>query len=650
MDIAAGSNELLVSMGFTSPLPWLNLQQVSLILGDADRRSPSARWWPRSATKRLRAQEAAIEFLGKYEAVYRTVPIGLISFGPEDRVERFNDGFARMFGLPFAPRPRQRRNDRAMPARRHAGRSTRYFRSPCAIASAAEFTAWASATSLIVWATRPRAAGCEYWRAARRLVRSQRHRHHRPQEHRTPPRPRRRTRRTHRRAQSSWVGPPDQRILESGDDITQLSLVYLDLDRFKLLNDLFGHQAGDTVLQEVVSRLQSALGEEFAVARLGGDEFAALLDPTAASSTRNWQRVPCRPSPASPSRSRPGAFTVTASVGMFRFAPGLSQEALIAGADRACLDAKRKGRNQVVIQNDASALIMRQMAELSVLADLGDSNTLRRVRTDDPADHLAARSAPDRRRSPACAIAPRTAACGRRRTLLDAADERGEMAKRRPLDTAPVPALARAATASASAARLPVAEPVGHFPERRVLQDLRAGPAAQASPRRPSRRHRDHRRRSRCRTCSSWRSSSPSCARPAPGIALDDFGSGYSSFASLNDVGASYLKIDGKFVEALSAQAPSTTVIRTITVLAHELGMECIAVSVEDADTLGLLKTMGADYGQGGALCPPLPLAGIRSALRRRPTSITRRKSVAPSATAPNSARGAGRLPVPVAR
>ena len=91
-------------------------------------------------------------------------------------------------------------------------------------------------------------------------------------------------------------------------------------------------------------------------------------------------------------------------------------------------------------------------------------------------------------------------------------------------------------------------------------------------------------------------------------LALDDFGSSYSSFASLNDVGASYLKIDGRFVRSLSEQASSTTVIRTINVLAHELGMECIAESIEDAATLALVRKLGADYGQGAALCPPLPL------------------------------------------
>ena len=128
----------------------------------------------------------------------------------------------------------------------------------------------------------------------------------------------------------------------------------------------------------------------------------------------------------------------------------------------------------------------------------------------------------------------------------------------------------------------------------------------------------------------------------------DSLVTGFSSFASLNDVGASYLKIDGRFVRSLSDQASSTTVIRTINVLAHELGMECIADSVDDAGTLALVRKLGADYGQGAALCPPLPLAEFEAACAsgRLPHSPAFRRAL-------DDARGAGAkapstLPAPV--
>src|SRR5690606_11194412 len=131
------------------------------------------------------------------------------------------------------------------------------------------------------------------------------------------------------------------RMLQEGGEVPLHSLVYLDLDRFKLLNDLFGHPAGDLVLQEVVTRLQSVLGEGVAVARLGGDEFAALLPAAESGRHESVAAAALAAIAGEPFRIPGHSFTVTASVGMFRCAGGLSQEALIAGADRACLDAKR---------------------------------------------------------------------------------------------------------------------------------------------------------------------------------------------------------------------------------------------------------------------------------------------------------------------
>ena len=600
MDIAAGSNSLLVSMGFTSPLPWLDLQQVSLFSAMLTGIAVGS-MVAKEREERLRAQEAAIDFLGKYEAVYQAVPIGLISFGPEDRVERYNDGFARMFGLPMsstgqaangaaAGRPLNQAFPLALrnriraelhgvgecdfPYRLGDDAQTRWLR---ILARGSQTSFEASVTDIT-----------DHKNTERRLAHAAEHDAL--------------TGALNRRGLGRRIG----RLLESGDDITRVSLVYIDLDRFKLLNDLFGHEAGDTVLQEVVSRLQSALGEAVSVARLGGDEFAALLASANSEqheelASRALQAIAGEPFQI-PSRS----FTVTASVGMFRFAPGLTQEALIAGADRACLDAKRKGRNQVVVQNDASALIMRQMAELSVLADLGDSNSFGEFElTIQPIISLH-----DSRRFGGEVLLHQRASDGSLQSaqnLLDAADERGKMPSvdrwvlRQSLQWLGrhgqrfgsldflslnlsgtslndeffktfVLALLRKYHAVAHLVVIEITETV-------AMQDVFVMEKFIAQLRETGAR-----------------------------IALDDFGSGYSSFASLNDVGASYLKIDGKFVQAMSAQGTNATVIRTITVLAHELSMECIAVSVEDAHTLGLLKTMGADYGQGLALCPPLPL------------------------------------------
>jgi diguanylate cyclase (GGDEF)-like protein len=602
LDVVAGLNELLVSLSFDSPLPGLNLQQVSLVSAMLTGVAVGS-LVSKEREKRLRAQEAASELLGKYEMVYRTVPIGLVSFGADDRVERFNDGFARMFGLPSPARGCDPADDPAVSAVLDAAFPVALrnrIRAELHESGECDFPYRLGEEGQARW-LRILARGSQAaFEASVSDVTE-----HKNTEHRL----------AHAAEHDALTGALNRRglvrhlgrALQDDAEISRHSLVYLDLDRFKLLNDLFGHPAGDLVLQEVVSRLQSALGERVAIARLGGDEFAALLGG-ADRDRHESLAAAALDAIAGQAFHIPGhSFTVTASVGMFRCAPGLTQEAQIAGADRACLDAKRKGRNQVVVQNDASALIKRQLAELSALAEVGDTDAFGDVElTIQPIVSLQqpGRMGGEfllRQRTPEGTLVPAD-------ILLDAAEERGQMAsvdrwvlrqalqwlgrhaERFPsLDFLSVNLSARALNdelfKNFVLALLRKHYTVAHYlvveiSESVAMQDVFVLEKFVSQLRETGVR-----------------------------LALDDVGSGYSSFASLDNVGANYLKIDGRFVQAMAAHGGGATVIRTINVLAHELGMESVASSIEDAATLAALKSMGADYGQGSALCPPLPLA-----------------------------------------
>lgn len=607
LDVVAAVNELLISMGVASPAPWFNLQQVSLVSALLTGVAVGS-MVAKEREKRLRAQEVAIDFLGKYEAVYRTVPIGLISFGHGDRVERFNDGFARMFGLaapahthlaadsdevlrnalehafPLALRNRIRAEihdtgECDFPYHLGNEHQSRWLR---ILARGSQASFEASVTDIT-----------DHKSTERRLAHAAEHDAL--------------TGALNRRGLTRRIS----RLLEDGGRIRDCSLVYVDLDRFKLLNDLFGHAAGDSVLQEVVRRLQAALGEHVVVARLGGDEFAALLGAECRDHHEEMAGRALATIADEPFLIAPRSFSVTASVGMFRLATGLGQEALIAGADRACREAKRKGRSQIVIHRDANALIQRQLAELSVLADIGDTASFGGC-------ELAIQpiiSLRDPRRVGGEVLLQRRSADGRIEpvgSLIDAVDAGDETASldrwmlRQALQWLSrhgerfscldflslnlsgaalndeffktlVLALLRKHHAIAHLIVIEIAEGV-------AMQDVFVMEKFIAQLRETGAR-----------------------------IALDDFGSAYSSVAALDDVGASFLKIDGRFVRALSVQGASTTIIRTINLLAHELGMDCIAVAVDDASTLQLLTVMGADYAQGAAVGAPLALDGFEA-------------------------------------
>ena len=128
---------------------------------------------------------------------------------------------------------------------------------------------------------------------------------------------------------------------------TPLTLVLLDLDRFKQVNDTHGHLVGDAVLSEVAARLRDALRESDVLGRIGGEEFAILLPMTdAAAAAETAQRL------ASALRARPVtrgplSVTVTASFGVAAVDPDRPFEAARLRADRALYEAKRLGRDRV---------------------------------------------------------------------------------------------------------------------------------------------------------------------------------------------------------------------------------------------------------------------------------------------------------------
>ncbi|WP_130494490.1 GGDEF domain-containing protein [Motilibacter rhizosphaerae] len=142
----------------------------------------------------------------------------------------------------------------------------------------------------------------------------------------------------------------DRALLEEGGD---LALLFVDLDRFKEVNDLLGHAAGDELLVVVADRLRSAVRGTDVAARLGGDEFAVLVrDPAgpevvAALAERIIRAV------SSPVALRAGTASVGASVGVALREPGVPAADLLAQADTAMYAAKRAGRGRFRVHGGA---------------------------------------------------------------------------------------------------------------------------------------------------------------------------------------------------------------------------------------------------------------------------------------------------------
>lgn len=101
-------------------------------------------------------------------------------------------------------------------------------------------------------------------------------------------------------------------------------------------------------------------------------------------------------------------------------------------------------------------------------------------------------------------------------------------------------------------------------------------------------------------------------------IAIDDFGIGYSSLASLKRLPVNGIKIDKSFVMDMAVSADDTTIVHSIIDLGHNLGLQVVAEGVENQATWDLLATLGCDYAQGYYLSYPIPAAELTRWLRRR--------------------------------
>ena len=130
---------------------------------------------------------------------------------------------------------------------------------------------------------------------------------------------------------------------------TPVSLIMMDLDNFKVINDMYGHQAGDAVIKEISDRLAKSLRDIDVPARYGGDELAIILPETGAEQAFFVAKRLKRLIEQNPIKHRGNSINVTASIGISS-CPNSSiktVEDMISEADKALYDAKKSGRNRI---------------------------------------------------------------------------------------------------------------------------------------------------------------------------------------------------------------------------------------------------------------------------------------------------------------
>jgi diguanylate cyclase (GGDEF)-like protein len=379
-----------------------------------------------------------------------------------------------------------------------------------------------------------------------------------------------------------------------------LSAALLDLDHFKAINDLQGHDAGDRVLRRVAQVWGKALPTTAVLARHGGDEFALLLPGLSGPAALELV-----------SRIRAPHPTIGMSCGVAEHRAGDSAAQLMRRADLALYTVKSAGRGGCHLDDGPASDLV---TDLTAALDAGDVTVHFQPVLDMRADEvvgveaLARWTHPDRGPvSPAefVAVAERhglmprlgehvlRSACAQLAALHAGTGRRlrlGVNVSGRELSD---PAYAQRVRTVLAETGWPATETVLEVTESLVDAE-----------------------------CSTAVATLHELRGLGLVIAIDDFGTGYSSLSRLDTLPSAILKLDSSFIATICNSPRRATMLRSIVGMAHTLGLDVVAEGVETAEQDAALRAIGCRFGQGWLYGRPAPLADVVARLDSRTPAL----------------------------
>ena len=393
-------------------------------------------------------------------------------------------------------------------------------------------------------------------------------------------------------------------------------IAFLDLDQFQVVNDLSGHQAGDVLLQQVAVRLKQLLRKDDVVARLGGDEFGLLMHYSDTASAQQVAKRICQQLFDHEFTWKGIKHNISASIGIAKVDYVDSDiYGVMSKADAACRLAKEEGRNrwhfynpddpqmhmmynQMLASVDITGALALNQFELfyQLIEPLDKPDTgihmeilLRMVQSDgqyvSPGVFLPAAERYN--------LAPRVdrwvidnllkwggnnLAIWEQLSMVSVNLSAMSLADNKFMTWLEMRLMVEPELVSKLCFEITETAAVSQLDQATGLIDL---------------------------------------LRPfGCKIALDDFGSGFSSFAYLKCLDVDYVKIDGQFVVNLCENRSDKAIVSAICQLGKDMGFEVIAEFVENTDIGVYLKNIGVDYAQGYAINKPTRLAELQHGLR----------------------------------
>ncbi len=404
----------------------------------------------------------------------------------------------------------------------------------------------------------------------------------------------------------------DQELLKANRSGRCMVLMFIDLDRFKEVNDAFGHQTGDVVLIEAARRIRSCVRESDTLARLGGDEFTVILSEQ--DDAAHAQRVASDMLQVltAPYDLGHTSAHLSASIGLTVYPQDAADaDGLIRNADQAMYGAKDSGRNcfnffvssmqeaaqkRLQLIKDLHAALEQEQLVLHYQPIIGlESGTIHK------AEALLRWQHPQRGLVSPADFIPLAEETG---LIVPIGDWVFREAARQLLRwrEAYAPGLQMGVNKSPAQFERSVGDEgwIDHLqalglPGDSVVIEITESLLLDATSK-------------VARQLGKYREAGIQ-------ISIDDFGTGYSALSYLTKFDMDYLKIDQSFVRNMTQDPAGAALPEAIILLSHKLGLTVVAEGVETVAQRDLLRDLGCDYAQGYLFSRPLPAAEFESLL-----------------------------------
>jgi diguanylate cyclase (GGDEF)-like protein len=385
------------------------------------------------------------------------------------------------------------------------------------------------------------------------------------------------------------------------------ALVYLDLDRFKLINDLYGHSAGDKVLKQVSERIKAAIGPQDLLSRVGGDEFVvAFADATVAEATLCCERLMqlIATEPYHIGRQRFALNVSGGLVGTERFGAAPLKE-IMSAADTLCRVAKKRSTQRLIVMESDDNFFRHHKLELEVIAYLERGVAPEglflvmqpEISLSQPFDSLNFEMLLRMRKSDGTIIPAGI--------IIEAAEMHGKTAIiDRWVVTTAIDWLEAHAQALTNTRFVSINLSGGSLNDEAFTEELFA--LFEQHPMALSLICIEITESVALTDIENVQRFIDRVRTLGAKVAIDDFGAGYSSFGYLKSLSVDALKLDGSLVKDATHSHAGLAIIEAIGGLVSSLGMKSIGEYAEDLVTIKALVDARIDYAQGYGISKPV--------------------------------------------